>query len=292
LKKKKCALRDKDGITISLIESAIQEIKDNKSKKVNVIWLETSGCAGEIISFLNARDPDVMYFLKEMVNLKYSNSLMAAEGGRAYEQFLETLKSEFILLVDGAIPIKDNGLFNVIAKYKGKTITAMEAVSTAARYAKYIISVGTCASYGGPTAANPNVSLGISVSDFLDSLNKKIIKIPGCPAIPSTVTATIAHLIYFEEPELDEDGRPIVFYGHTIHDNCPRRSYFDNKQFADKFGQPECMFKLGCRGPITKTYCPISRWNNTDNWPIGNNTTCIGCAAKGFPDTMQPTVRY
>lgn len=292
MKKKRCALKDKDGIRSSLIERTIEEIKDNKAKKVNVIWLETSGCAGEIISFLNARDPDVMYFLKEMVNLKYSNSLMAAEGERAYEQFLETLKTEFILLVDGAIPIKDNGLFNVIAKYKGKAITAMEAVSIAAKYAKYIISVGTCASYGGPTAANPNISLGIGVSDFLDSLNKKIIKIPGCPAIPSTVTATVANLIYFGEPELDEDGRPIVFYGYTIHDNCPRRSYFDNKQFAEKFGEPECMFKLGCRGPVTKTYCPISRWNNTDNWPIGNNTTCIGCAAQGFPDTMQPTVRY
>ena len=292
MKKKRCALKDKDGIRSSLIERAIEEIKDNKSKKINVIWLETSGCAGEIISFLNTRDPDVMYFLKEMVNLKYSNSLMAAEGERAYEQFLETLKTEFILLVDGAIPIKDNGLFNVIAKYKGKAITAMEAVNTAAKYAKHIISVGTCASYGGPTAANPNVSLGTSVSDFLDELNKKIIKIPGCPAIPSTVTATIAHLIYFGEPELDEDGRPIVFYGYTIHDNCPRRSYFDNKQFAEKFGDAECMFKLGCRGPVTKTYCPISRWNNTDNWPIGNNTTCIGCAAQGFPDTMQPTVRY
>lgn len=292
MKKKRCALKDKDGIRSSLIERTIEEIKDNKAKKVNVIWLETSGCAGEIISFLNARDPDVMYFLKEMVNLKYSNSLMAAEGERAYEQFLETLKTEFILLVDGAIPIKDNGLFNVIAKYKGKAITAMEAVSIAAKYAKYIISVGTCASYGGPTAANPNVSLGIGVSDFLDVLNKKIIKIPGCPAIPSTVTATVANLIYFGEPELDEDGRPIVFYGYTIHDNCPRRSYFDNKQFAEKFGDPECMFKLGCRGPVTKTYCPISRWNNTDNWPIGNNTTCIGCAAQGFPDTMQPTVRY
>lgn len=292
MKKKRCALKDKDGITISLIERAIEEIKDNKAKKVNVIWLETSGCAGEIISFLNARDPDVMYFLKEMVNLKFSNSLMAAEGERAYEKFLETLKSEFILLVDGAISIKDSGLFNVIAKYQGKTITAMKAVSTASKYAKHIISVGTCASYGGPTAANPNVSLGVSVSDFLDKLNKKVIKIPGCPAHPSTVTATIAHLIYFGEPELDEDGRPIVFYEHTIHDNCTRRSYFDKKQFADKFGQPECMFKLGCRGPITKTYCPIGRWNNTDNWPIGNNTTCIGCAAQGFPDTMQPTVRY
>lgn len=83
-----------------------------------------------------------------------------------------------------------------------------------------------------------------------------------------------------------------MFYGSTIHDNCPRRSYFDKGIYAKKLGDKECMFKLGCRGPVTRTDCPIRRWNDRLNWPIGDNTPCIGCAHSGFPDKMGPFIRY
>lgn len=50
------------------------------------------------------------------------------------------------------------------------------------------------------------------------------------------------------------------------------------------------MFKLGCRGPVTKTDCATRKWNDYVNWPIGDNTPCIGCAQKGFPDAMEPFI--
>jgi hydrogenase small subunit len=271
------------------VNRTILDISNNNLKKINAIWLETSGCAGEIISFLNTENPDIIYFLEKMVDLQFSNSLMAAEGQFAWDKFLATLNTEFILLVDGAIPIKDNGIYNIVANYNGKPITAMEATTLAGSKAKYVIAVGTCASYGGPTAARPNLSSGISVKDFL---NREVIRVPGCPANPVWLAGTIAHIISFGKPELDSDGRPTLFYGDTIHNHCPRRSYFDKGQFAKKFGDKECMFKLGCRGPVTRTDCPLVRWNESDNWPIGSNTTCIGCAAPGFPDNMEPFVRY
>ncbi|WP_273323458.1 hydrogenase small subunit [Vallitalea guaymasensis] len=266
-------------------------VSEQKSQlnKINLIWLETTGCSGNIISLLNAYNPDAVYFLKEMVNLMYSNSLMAAEGEAAYEQFLKTIETEFVLVVEGAISTKDNGLYNVIARYKGQYITGMDAVKKAGEKAKYILAVGTCASYGGISAASPNLALCKPVKEFVE---KEVIHLPGCPGNPDWITGTIAHLMLFGKPELDEQGRPIIFYGVTIHDRCPRRSYFDNKIFAKKLGDKECMFRLGCRGPVTKTDCPIRRWNNTDNWPIGANTPCIGCAQEGFPDKMEPFIRY
>lgn len=48
---------------------------------------------------------------------------------------------------------------------------------------------------------------------------------------------------------------------------------------------------LGCRRPITYAYYPVSRWNDSENWPIGDNTTCIGCAGPGFPDETEPFVK-
>ncbi len=87
-------------------------------------------------------------------------------------------------------------------------------------------------------------------------------------------------------------SRPIIFYGITIHDRCSRRSLFDRGIFATKLGADECMFKLGCRGPVTRTDCPVRQWNGYVNWPVKDNTPCIGCAGEKFPDGMEPFVRF
>ncbi|WP_113921307.1 hydrogenase small subunit [Alkalibaculum bacchi] len=268
---------------------AIEEVKRVGCKKISLIWLEATGCSGNIISLLNAENPDVIYLLQEMVDLKYNNSLMAQEGEAAYIQFLETLETEFILVVEGAVSTKDNGLYTIIANYQGRRITAMEAVRIAGEKAKYVIAVGTCASYGGPSAAKPNPSMSVSVSEFID---REIIRVPGCPSHPDWAIGTIASILAFGKPRLDAKNRPIIFYGITIHDRCTRRSYFEREIFATKLGDPECMFKLGCRGPITRTDCPVRQWNGYVNWPIEDNTPCIGCAHERFPDGMEPFVRY
>ena len=281
-------INSKNNTNKSLIESAVTYIKQSGEERINAIWLETSGCSGNIISLLNAEAPDVYYLLKEMINLKFSNSLMVLEGEKAYEKFLETLDTKFVLIVEGAVSTKDNGKYNIIAKYRGRSITGMEAVQRAGEKAEYIISAGTCASFGGISAASPNPAENKSVDDFL---NKEVIKVPGCPSHPDWVIGTLAHIILIGRPELDSKSRPLIFYGITIHDNCPRRSYFDKGIFAKKLGDKECMFKLGCRGPVTKTDCPTRKWNSYVNWPIGNNATCIGCAQEKFPDGMEPFFR-
>lgn len=256
---------------------------------LNAIWLETTGCSGNIISFLNSDTPNAFEVLKSIVNITFNNTLMGAEGEAAYEKFLETLDTEFILLVDGAVSTKDNGMYTIIANYQGRRITAYEAVQKAGEKAKYVIAVGTCASYGGISAARPNPCECKSVAEVL---NRLVIRLPTCPCHPDWVVGTVAHLSSFGMPELDSEGRPIMFYGNTIHDNCTRRGFFDRGYFAKSFGEEGCMFQLGCRGPITKTQCPIRKWNSYVNWPIGNNTTCIGCGRSGFPDEMEPFVRY
>ena len=285
-----CPILDsKKNTAGKLIHFAIEEIKNTLENKINLIWLEATGCSGNIISLLNAENPDVIFLLQEMVTLKYNNSLMAAEGEVAFQQFIDTLETEFILVVEGAVATKDDGLYNVLARYQGKLITAMETVKMAGEKAKYVLAVGTCASFGGPSAAKPNPSQSLSVPQFL---NRKVIRVPGCPSHPDWAIGTIANLIAFGEPELDAQNRPIIFYGITIHDRCPRRSYFDKGIFATKLGDPECMFKLGCRGPVTRTDCPVRQWNGYVNWPIEDNTPCIGCAGERFPDGMEPFVRY
>lgn len=286
----KCYFYDEKNTTAkTLTEEVIGFVNNKRADKINAIWLEATGCSGNIISFLNGENPGILDILTKLINLKFNNTLMSTEGDKAFEQFLSTLNTEFILLVDGAVSTKDNGFYNIIANYKGKPVTALEAVTMAGKKAKYVIAVGTCACYGGISAASPNPSGSKSVKQIL---NREVVRVPGCPSHPDWVIGTLAHLVGFGMPELDEDDRPIMFYGVTIHDNCTRRGFFDKQIFAKKFGDEGCMFKLGCRGPVTKTDCPRRKWNGYVNWPVQDNTTCIGCAQPYFPDGMEPFIRY
>ena len=271
------------------ISDLLKKAADANRPKINFIYIEANACVGDVISFLNADQPDVTYFLNQMVNFKFGPTIMKSTGEKACEDFFEALDTEFILGVEGAITARDNGAYNIFGYYKGRTMPVSEAVSLAAKKAKHIIAIGTCSSFGGISAARPNPADCMSLSAFLQ---RPVINVPGCPANPLWLTGTIASLILYDKVDVDELNRPTMFFSETNHKNCERRSYFDSHAVADKLGEKECMFRLGCRGPVTKAYCPIGRWNCRINWPVGANTPCIGCANEHFPDGMEPFIRY
>ncbi len=272
-----------------LVHKAIEAVNMNKVQKRNLIWLELTGCSGNIISLLDGADPDFKSLATQMVNIVYDNSLMAAEGELAMEKVFGVLGKDYILAVEGAVATKDGGLYNVIGRFKGEPITAYRAIRELGEGAAYVIAVGTCASDGGISAARPNPAKCVGIQDLL---NRKVIKLPGCPCHPDWFMGTLAYILLFGEPAMDERARPLMFYSTLIHDCCPRRPFFDQGIFAAKLGDKTCMFKLGCRGPVTRVDCPIRKWNDRVNWPIGGNSPCIGCAMLGFPDRMAPFVSY
>lgn len=256
---------------------------------IKMVWLELNGCSGNIISLLDGADPGFDYMISSMVDLVYEHSLMAAEGEEALEHLFRVLDQDFILAVEGAVPLKNGGRYQIVGNWQGKEITALEIIQMLGERARYVIAVGACASHGGVSAGRPNPSESVGIQAVL---NRRVIQLPGCPCHPEWFLGTLAHLIYFGEPQLDEEGRPVFLYGVSIHRRCERRSYFDQGIFATKLGEPTCMFMLGCRGPMTTIDCPIRKWNERINWPVQANTNCIGCAQFGFPDVMEPFVRY
>lgn len=281
--------RDRNSYALKLVDELKQHVNGEPLKQYTLVWLELTGCSGNIISLLDGANPDFKYLISEMVNLIFVNSLSAIDGEKAMEQLYSVIGSDYILAVEGAVSTRNNGLFNVIGRLDGKVVTALEAVKTLGESAKYVLAVGACASHGGVSAARPNPSESVSVQSVL---NRKVIKLPGCPCHPDWFMGTLAHIILYGEPQLDNKDRPLLFYGTTIHERCPRRSYFDRGIFAEKLGDKECMFKLGCRGPVTPIDCPIRQWNGYESWPIEDNTPCIGCAQFGFPDAMEPFISY
>ncbi len=265
------------------------EISKGKLVKKNLVWLELTGCSGNIISLLDGSNPDFKYLISQMTNYMYDNSLMAAEGEKAMEQLMGISGEEYILAVEGAVATKNNGMYNVIGRWKGKPVTALNVIKMLGEKASHVIALGACASHGGVSAAKPNPSDSVSVQSVL---NRKVIKLPGCPCHPDWFMGTLAHILLYGEPELDNMDRPVLFYSTLIHDRCSRRSYFDKGIFAQKLGEKTCMFKLGCRGPVTPIDCPIRKWNQYVNWPVEDDTPCIGCAQFGFPDQMEPFITY
>ena len=263
-------------------------LQNGQLRKRVLVWLELTGCSGNIISLLDGKDPNFTFLVTSMVDLVYDNSLIVKQGESAIDQLLG-VSGDYILAVEGAVATKNGGYYNIIGRHKGQYLTALQAVKLLGEKASSILAVGTCASDGGISAAKPNPAECISVKK---AINKNVIQLPGCPCNPDWFLGTLAHILLFGEPELDGLGRPLLFYGLKIHDRCSRRSYFDNGIFAEKLGDQTCMFKLGCRGPVTFTDCPIRKWNERVNWPIKNNTPCIGCAQFGFPDRMEPFVSY
>lgn len=284
-----CPMNNSRLSSTHLVDTVKKQMLQGTLQKRNLVWLELTGCSGNIISLLDGSNPDFKYLISQMTNFIYNNSLSANEGQNAMEQLFRVQESDFILAVEGAVATKNNGLYNIIGRYNGKWVTALEAVKTLGERAAHVIAIGACATHGGFSAARPNPAECVSVQRVL---NRKVIKLTGCPCHPDWFMGTLAYILLYGEPELDSGDRPLIFYSTLIHDRCPRRSYFDQGIFAEKLGDKTCMFKLGCRGPVTRIDCPTRQWNQYVNWPIKDDTPCIGCAQFGFPDLMEPFITY
>ena len=94
------------------------------------------------------------------------------------------------------------------------------------------------------------------------------------------------------EIELDSEGRPVMFYGETVHDQCERLPHFENGEFATSFDSEEarkgwCLYELGCKGPSTYNNCPKALFNEV-SWPVKSGHPCIGCSEPNFWDNLSP----
>jgi len=256
-----------------------------------LVWLEFQDCAGNTESLLRAAHPTVADLILDSISLNYHETLMAAAGRQAEDALTRTVHDnagKYIALVEGSIPSGAEGAYCTIGGRAGLDI-AREICGGAAA----TIAIGTCASFGGLPAARPNPTGALSVADAVPGV-KNLINMSACPANAENITALIVYYLTLKRwPPLDQYRRPLFAYGKAIHDNCERRAHFDAGQYVEAWGdeahrQGHCLYKMGCKGPATSQNCPVVRWNEGANWPIGCGHPCIGCAEPNFWDTMTP----
>jgi hydrogenase small subunit len=254
------------------------------SKRPSVIWLHFQECTGCSESLLRAEHPTLEKLILDVISLDYHETLFAAAGHQAEaarKAAMEANKGKYLLVVEGAIPTKDNGIY---CKVGGQT--AVDMVKECAAGAAAVVAIGSCASWGGMPSTGPNPTGSSSAAEVL---GKPVVTIPGCPPNPYNFLSTVVHYLTFAKlPEVDELGRPKFAYSRLIHENCERRAHFDAGRFAIEFGDEGhrkgyCLYKLGCKGPETYANCPVIGFNDVGelSWPVGCGHPCIGCTEKG-----------
>ena len=259
-------------------------------RRLPVVWLSFQECTGCTESLSRASTPPLEDLLFDWLSLDYHHTLQAASGEAAEAALEATLKAhagEILLVVDGAVPTALGGACSTIA---GEDNLSLLARCLAA--AQAVLAVGTCATFGGLPAAAPNPTGAMGLGALMDQgrvPRRPLVNLPGCPPIPEVMSAVLAHRIAFGAfPPLDEQGRPLAFYGETVHDRCSRRGHYEAGRFARAFDDEGaragwCLLELGCKGPVTRNACSTVRWNGVGN-PVESGHPCLGCSEPGFWD--------
>ena len=254
------------------------------ARRPSVIWLSFQECTGCTESLTRSHSPTVEDLIFQSISLDYHHTLQAASGTAAEEAREHAMKEnagKYLGVVDGSVPVA-NPAYSTIAG-----ISNRDMLLDTARGAAAILAVGTCASYGGLPKADPNPTGAVAVADLIT--DKPVINIPGCPPIPVVITGVVAHFLAFGLPALDDLGRPMAFFGERIHDRCYRRPFYDRGLFAHGFDDTGarkgwCLYKVGCKGPVTANACATIKWNAGVSFPIEAGHPCLGCAQPDFWD--------
>ena len=112
-------------------------------KRPPVLWIGAQECTGCTESLLRATHPTVENLVLEMISLEYHETLSAAFGEQAEDNKHNAIKQyygKYVLVVDGSIPVKDGGVYCMVA---GKPI--VEHIQEAA--VKYLCIVKSIAGH-------------------------------------------------------------------------------------------------------------------------------------------------
>ena len=267
----------------------VAEVFAAPKQRPPVVWLHFAECTGCSEAVLRTMYPWIDTLVLEIISMEYHETVMAAAGQQAEDTLHNAVKKyngKFICVVEGAVATKYNGAYGKIG---GRTF--LEVANDVCKKAAATIAIGACATYGGIQAAAPNPGGYKSVGD---AIGIKTVNIAGCPPNPINFIGTVVnYLLLGKLPELDSYGRPLFAYGKTVHDQCPRRSHFENGEFVTEFGSPEakmgyCLYEMGCKGPSTYNNCPTAKFNDGTSFPIEAGHPCIGCSEPDFWDKMSP----
>lgn len=160
---------------------------------------------------------------------------------------------------------------------------------------KIIVNIPGC-------APNPDWFVSTVAAAILE-IHASILHTPGYAGYAGTLLNNL-------NTDPDHKGRPKNVYSpiynsstYAFCEDDPRRDLGSatpllncQKNAANPVGR--CMKQVGCNGWMVgpahiRPDCPTRKWNpfedhSLNNWCVGNNMPCQGCASPGFPDHCSP----
>ena len=272
------------GIEATMVGQVVHAFQTKA--RIPVVWFHFQECTCCSESFIRSSHPIVSDIILDKISLDYTETLQAAAGHQAEAALRDTMtkhRGNYLMLVEGSVPMEEDGVYCCIG---GRT--ALDIMKEAAEGAKAIVAWGSCASNGCIQAARPNPTGATAIHKLISG--KPIINVPGCPPIGEVMAGVIVHLLAFDRvPELDGAGRPKAFYSRRVHDTCYRRPNYDAGLFVESWDDENarrgyCLYKMGCRGPLTYNACAVTQWNGGVSFPIRSGHGCIGCSEENFWD--------
>jgi hydrogenase small subunit len=296
---------------------------DEAQPVVHILWLNAGlGCDGDSVALTAATQPSIEEIMlggmPGLPKVELHWPLLDYGSGPAggadpfigwYHLAERGELDPFILVVEGSVPnekIKDEGYWTGFGNnpdtgdtdFTRQPMTATEWLDRLAPQATALLAAGTCAAFGGIHAMAGNPTGAMGVADYLGwdwrtKAGLPIVNMPGCPTHPDSLAETILYLLYQVGGHapmipLDDALRPSWIFGNTTHEGCDRAGYYEQGDFADDYGSPKCIVKLGCWGPVVKCNVPKRGWiNGVGGCPTAGGI-CIGCTMPGFPDKFMP----
>lgn len=270
-----------------------------------VLWLQSGGCGGCSMSLLNAESPDLYTTLKSAnIELLWHPSLSEVSVDHFQQLLIDILNDKIqldALCLEGSVMQGPNGTgrFHILA---GTGKPMMEWLQQLSEKAKYTLAIGSCAAFGGITAAGGNLTEatglqydgkqegGLLNPQWQSNGGLPVINIAGCPTHPNWVSDTLMQLSFGElgKEELDDLNRPRSYTNHLVHHGCPRNEYYEYKASAEKTSDQGCMMEnMGCLGTQAHADCNTRLWNGQGSCLRGGYA-CINCTAPEFEEPNHP----
>ncbi len=272
---------------------------------MNLLWLQSGGCGGCTLSWLGSElGPLFATLADEGIEILLHPSLSEAsadEALRILEACVDGRQPLDVLCVEGSLLRGPNGT-GAFHRMAGSGLPTIEWVRRLAARAQHVVAVGTCAAYGGITAAgiNPTDACGLQYEGstaggllgaaFRDPQGLPVINIAGCPTHPDWVTETLIALARgtLAATDLDALGRPRFYADYLVHQGCARNEYYEFKASAERAAEQGCMMEhLGCKGTQAHADCNVRPWNGGGSCLTGGSP-CIRCTEPGFEEPGHP----
>lgn len=272
-----------------------------RARPLRLVWLQSGGCGGCTLSLLGAQRPDLLSALEIAgVEILWHPALSEATGSEArclLDAVADGREPVDIFCLEGSVMTGPDGT-GMFHRMAGSDQPMMSMIERIARQADYVLAVGSCAAFGGITAAGGNevgaVGLaydgdsagGLLGADFRSRKGLPVINIAGCPIHPGWFTDTVMQIGAgaFDESDVDEWQRPTAYTGHLVHHGCARNEFYEFKASAVKLSDMGCMMEnLGCKGTQARADCNIRAWNGSGSC-LDGNYPCINCTAPRFEE--------